>query len=112
MPACDRKHASDREHVFKDAAMLNLSHWIYVPVLLYSSIGIFMLRQSLRPSCRICLHRHRCPNRLRGSRRFIELPPCIRTNFGNSVEEVETSTKIDFMVSPTWKFINRKLKIL
>jgi hypothetical protein len=58
--------------------MLNLSHLIYVPVLLYSSMGIFMLRQSLRPSCRICLHRQRCPNRLHGGRRFIDLPVCVR----------------------------------
>lgn len=58
--------------------MVALSHWVFAPVLFYAGIGLFLLRQSLRPSCRICLHRHRCPNRLRGVARFIKLPVCVR----------------------------------
>jgi hypothetical protein len=58
--------------------MLSLCHWLYAPALLYGGIGLLVLRQGLRPSCRVCLHRHRCPNRLRGPARFVELPVCVR----------------------------------
>lgn len=58
--------------------MTTLPHWVFAPVLFYAGLGLFILRQSLRPSCRICLHRHHCANRLRGIARFVELPICIR----------------------------------
>jgi hypothetical protein len=58
--------------------MITLPYWVFAPVLFYTGIGLFILRQSLRPSCRVCLYRHRCPNRLRGVVRFIELPACVR----------------------------------
>jgi len=58
--------------------MLTLSHWVYAPAALYACMGLFFLRQSLQPSCRVCLHRHRCPNRLRGGARFYKLPVCVR----------------------------------
>lgn len=58
--------------------MFNLSHWIYIPAAFYGCMGLFILRQSLRPSCRVCLHRHRCPNRLQGTERFVKLPVCVR----------------------------------
>ncbi len=58
--------------------MLTFSHWVYAPVIFYAAMGLFFLRQGLRPSCRVCLHRHRCPNRLRGSAGFYTLPLCVR----------------------------------
>jgi hypothetical protein len=58
--------------------MVVLSHWVFAPVLFYAGMGLFMLRQSLRPNCRVCLYRHRCPKRLHGVACFIELPVCVR----------------------------------
>jgi hypothetical protein len=58
--------------------MLSLSHWFYLPVVFYAAIGAFALHQGLRPSCRNCLNRHSCPNRLHGSARFKQLPVCVR----------------------------------
>jgi hypothetical protein len=60
--------------------MIALSHWVYAPIALYAGMGLFLLRQSLRPSCRVCLHRHYCPNRLRGPERFTKLPVCVRNS--------------------------------
>ncbi len=57
---------------------MSLSHWVYAPVIFYACMGLFFLRQSLRPSCRVCEYRHRCPNRLRGTERFYKLPVCVR----------------------------------
>lgn len=64
--------------------MIILSHWVYAPMALYAGIGLFFLRQSLRPSCRVCQHRHECPNRLRGPARFLELPVCVRRGVENN----------------------------
>ena len=58
--------------------MLALSHWFYLPAGFYAGLGIFALRQSLRPSCRVCLNRDCCPNRLRGGARFTQLPACVQ----------------------------------
>lgn len=58
--------------------MLTFSHWVYIPVVFYTCMGLFFLRQYLRPSCRVCENRHCCPNRLRGPERFIKLPVCVR----------------------------------
>src|SRR5579885_2037795 len=58
--------------------MLALSHWFYLPAAFYAGLGILVLRQSLRPSCRLCLNRHSCPNRQYGGARFTQLPVCVR----------------------------------
>lgn len=58
--------------------MTILFHWVYAPIALYACMGLFFLRQAVRPSCRTCLHRHSCPNRLRGPARFSNLPSCVR----------------------------------
>lgn len=60
--------------------MFTPPHWVYAPLAFYAGLGLFFYRQSLRPSCRLCLHRHHCPNRLRGSERFIKLPVCMLRN--------------------------------
>ena len=55
-----------------------LSYAVFTIVSLYSALGLFFLRQACRPSCRVCLHRHSCPNRLRGPSRLAEIPICFR----------------------------------
>ena len=58
--------------------MFALSHVLYALVFFYGGISVLILRQALRPSCRVCLHRHRCPNRLRGNSQFVEIPVCCK----------------------------------
>jgi hypothetical protein len=60
----------------KDGIMITLPLWIFVPAGLYACLGILILRRALRPSCRECVHRDRCPNRPRG--RFQQTPFCLR----------------------------------
>lgn len=50
---------------------------VAVAVIFYSGLGFLFLRQARRPSCRVCLNRHRCPNRLQGPSRFVDVPVCI-----------------------------------
>jgi hypothetical protein len=60
--------------------MFNLLHIVlYVLGTLYTALGAFVLRQALRPSCRVCINRQECPRRLRGAARFTMLPFCART---------------------------------
>ena len=43
--------------------MFIISPWTYPLAMSYVALGIFIFRRALTPSCRECLHRHRCPNR-------------------------------------------------
>ncbi len=44
----------------------------------YILLGIFLIRLAGKPSCRICLLRGHCPNRLRGFSQIMGLPRCAR----------------------------------
>jgi len=44
----------------------------------YGALGLFILRLARKPSCRICLYRDYCPNRLRGPSQFAEIPKCVQ----------------------------------
>ena len=60
--------------------MFNSFHIVlYLLGTLYAALGIFIVRQAFRPSCRVCLNRQDCPRRLRGAARFTLLPFCART---------------------------------
>jgi len=44
--------------------MLSASHIIiYVLAAAYGVVGVVVLRRAFRSNCRVCLHRHSCPNR-------------------------------------------------
>jgi len=67
------------------------SYVVYVLVSFYSVLGIFLVRQARRPTCRICLHRHNCPNRLRGPSRYGEVPACSRRDIKTQAELLRIS---------------------
>jgi hypothetical protein len=80
--------------------MIALSHWVYVPIAVYAGMGLFFLRQSLRPSCRVCLRRHCCPNRLRGPDRFTKLPLCVRGPLGSPRQKPKSHLRVPILVQP------------
>jgi len=43
----------------------------------YTALGSFVARKASRPSCRVCVYRYICPDRLRGRDEFTQLPACI-----------------------------------
>jgi hypothetical protein len=43
--------------------MLQVPHLLYVLAPIYLIIGVVVVRRALKPNCRVCLHRHSCPNR-------------------------------------------------
>ena len=43
--------------------MLQVPHLFYVLAPIYLIIGVVVVRRAFRPSCRVCLYRHSCPNR-------------------------------------------------
>jgi hypothetical protein len=43
--------------------MLQVPHLVYVLAPVYVIIGVVVARRALKPSCRVCLHRHSCPDR-------------------------------------------------
>lgn len=51
----------------------------------YILLGIFLIRLAGKPSCRICLLRGHCPNRLRGASQIMGLPRCVRKKGSDSV---------------------------
>jgi hypothetical protein len=52
--------------------MPTLSHWMYPLAGFYAAIGLHIFRVASTPSCRVCLLRSECPNRL-----LTGLPPCV-----------------------------------
>ena len=46
----------------------------------YAVLGLIVLRQASKPTCRVCLFRHMCPNRLHGRSQLTELPVCLRSD--------------------------------
>ena len=50
--------------------MFHPSAFIYLLALFYAVFGVVVFRRMRRPTCRICLHRSRCPHR---RRRFLGL---------------------------------------
>jgi hypothetical protein len=62
-----------------------LSPWLYGIGAFYSALGLVILRLARKPSCRVCLLRSRCPNRLRGLAATAHLPQCMRTEQALSV---------------------------
>ncbi len=63
---------------WEDDLMFSLLHFMYLLAIFYLALVIYILRFAFRPSCRTCLNRQSCPNRLRGADRFRLLPVCIR----------------------------------
>ncbi len=55
-----------------------LVHLGYFLAAVYTLLGIFLIRLARKPSCRICLLRGRCPNRLQGFSQIMGLPRCVR----------------------------------
>lgn len=55
-----------------------LVHLGYFLAAFYSLLGIFVIRLARKPSCRICLLRGHCPNRLRRFSQIAGLPRCAR----------------------------------
>jgi hypothetical protein len=58
--------------------MFSLSHIGYFLAAFYGVLGLFILYLARKPSCRICLLRGDCPNRLRGFSQIAGLPQCVR----------------------------------
>ena len=54
-----------------------LSPMLYALGVLYAALGVVILRRARKPSCRECLLRGYCPNRLRGFSVFANLPRCV-----------------------------------
>jgi hypothetical protein len=44
----------------------------------YTALGTFISLKASRPSCRVCVNRHVCPDRLRGRDEFTQLPTCLQ----------------------------------
>lgn len=64
---------------------MSLAHLGYFLAAFYSLLGIFLIRLARKPSCRICLLRGHCPNRLRGFSQIAGLPRCVRKKSSDSV---------------------------
>jgi hypothetical protein len=45
----------------------------------YAVAGLIVLHQASKPTCRVCLFRNLCPNRLRGLSQLTEIPVCLRS---------------------------------
>jgi len=58
--------------------MFSLLHIGYFLAAIYGVLGIFIYRLARKPSCRVCLLRGFCPNRLRGAAQIAGLPVCAR----------------------------------
>ena len=58
--------------------MFSLVHVGYFLAVVYGVLGLFIFRLARKPSCRICLLRGHCPNRLRGAAQIAGLPKCAR----------------------------------
>ena len=43
--------------------MLQVSHLLHALAAVYGAVGLVVLRRLFEPSCRVCAHRHSCPNR-------------------------------------------------
>jgi hypothetical protein len=66
--------------------MFSILHLGYCLAAFYGVLGLFLLRLARKPSCRVCLLRGSCPNRLRGAAQISGLPQCARRGkTGNSV---------------------------
>jgi hypothetical protein len=48
-----------------------------LPVASYVVLGLTVLRQASKPTCRICMFRNLCPSRLRGRAQLTEIPLCL-----------------------------------
>lgn len=57
--------------------MSALSPWVYAVGTSYAALAVIIFRLARKPSCRICLNRSYCPNRLAGAEQFLRLPRCI-----------------------------------
>ena len=57
--------------------MFALAHWIFGLAAVYGVIGVVVFRLARKPSCRTCLNRSNCPNRLDGLSKINHVPKCI-----------------------------------
>ena len=53
-----------------------LSYYVYFLIAFYIAMGALILWLAARPSCRICVRRGNCPNRVPG---FV-VPDCVERN--------------------------------
>jgi len=58
-------------------------YFMYVLGAVYSVVGALVLRQVFRPSCRVCLHRHSCPNREGDQPSEAAKPTCLGVGLAN-----------------------------
>jgi hypothetical protein len=58
--------------------MFSILHLGYCLAAFYGVLAIFILRLARKPSCRVCLLRGSCPNRLRGAAQIAGVPGCVR----------------------------------
>lgn len=66
--------------------MVSIPHWIYGLAGCYGVIGVIVFRLARKPSCRTCLNRGDCPNRVTGLASATAVPKCVR----RSKPEAET----------------------
>jgi len=57
--------------------MFSLPHWMYGLAGFYGVIGVIVFRLACKPSCRTCLNRIDCPNRVGGLAGAMAVPKCI-----------------------------------
>jgi hypothetical protein len=58
--------------------MFSILHLGYCLAAFYGVLALFILRLTRKPSCRVCLFRGSCPNRLRGASQIAGVPRCVR----------------------------------
>lgn len=57
--------------------MFSLPHWMYALAVFYGAIGVVIFRLARRPTCRLCLYRSDCPNRVDGLAHLVHEPKCV-----------------------------------
>lgn len=60
--------------------MFSLPQWMYGLAGFYGVIGVIIFRLARQPSCRTCLNRSDCPNRVRGLAGATAIPKCVASN--------------------------------
>lgn len=54
-------------------------------VAFYGALFLLFAYCACKPSCRMCVHRHVCPMRLRGAHQLLRKPICTTPNFQRPV---------------------------
>jgi hypothetical protein len=57
--------------------MFSLHNWIYAFAAFYGVLGVVCFRMARRPTCRLCMNRSDCPNRIEGMHQFMREPKCV-----------------------------------